>query len=502
MGSAVFLLAYALLILAQAALVYYRLDGPTREVLLAAARAVLTAFLVWNLVRLRAWAWWVSTIVSGALVLLGVLGFLIVFVTTLLGPEGAEPDIALLEMPLKVLLAMTFLCLVASFGTLLTGLVLKVTVSREAIVRTPTRMLGTVVLVVLLAAGALALKAVRDPNPWIAPFDATGPTVSGATAAPTVTTIKAKPSGVALADGFGSLAVDASRSRILVSSPQSNVVSVLDQDGRVVRRIKIDGGPNAMLVDGDRLYVVATSAGRVDVLDASTYRRIAQFGAGSLVEPGPLVMAGGRLWTSTGPCQRHTTSLVSIDPRNGALVVHPPIDDLRYCIDLATSETEPDVLLGFQPGLSPAIVSRLDVSGPSPVVVANHLTSLGNLRQLDVMPGGDRFVAASGAPYEILEYRTADLGESGLVYPAAAYPTAVATTPARGGMVAAGIDSVDGPDVLVFRRGDPQPASTLELGAGRTLLSRSLAWSPDGSTLFAVSTDSQVDDVRFHVLRP
>lgn len=503
---AVFLIAYALLVLLQASFAYSNGLASTEDVFWAGVRAVGASFITWAVVRLRRWAWWVAAVVSGLLVVVALLGVFALLASSLLsGPGGFGSDLSL-DRRAMLLLAATLLSLVAALGTLIAGLIRNVVDSTDAILRTPVRLIGTVLLAVPLLAGALTVRAVRDPKARFGPVDSGQQAYPRARPgdSPAERAKGATPPGLQLPDGFGSITVDTERGRVLVSSPKADVVSVLDLEGRTIRRVEIPGGPGSLLVDGDRLYVVATTAARIAVLDASTFEALGHYGNGILVKPGPLVRAGGRLWTSTGECGRFGTALVSIDPGSGVAVVHPPIDNLRYCIDLAASPADPNLLLGYEPGLSPATLVRLDVSGSAPMVATSRRSSsLGNLRELAFLSSGDRFVAASGSPYEILEFRTADLAESGLSYPAEAYPASVATTPARGGMVAAGIDGAEGPDIFVSRVGDPSKRiSTLELGPARTLIERSLAWSPDGSSLYALSSAADGQDVRFHLLKP
>jgi hypothetical protein len=370
---------------------------------------------------------------------------------------------------------------------------------------------GPVLLVLTVLASALGVSVLRDAGGGLsAAPDSVGfeseqsgvdPAPSGTPTAPSSPPEGLGAQGTRLPDGFGAIAVDDSRRQVFVSSPTANAVSVLDFGGRLVHTIEGIAGPGALLVDGNRLYVASTTGGRIDVLDAATFEPLARFGEGTLVKPGPLAKAGGRLWTSTGSCGSFQTMVVSIDPATGTTVVHPPLESLRYCMDLTSSPTDPNLLLGFEPGLSPATVVRVDVSGSTPAVITSRRQEeLGNLKQLAVLPRGDRFVAASGSPYTFLEFRTDDLTKSGIEYPADAYPTAAATTSGGGGMIAAGISTFDDPDIWVYRAGDPaQMLTTVGLGGSEELMDRGLAWAADGSALFAVSGDVGGTKIGFHV---
>jgi hypothetical protein len=422
------------------------------------------------------------------------------------------------------LLAGTFLSIFGAFCALVVGLCQNVCGPAAAAPRSPSttyvpprrpsRYLAPTLLLLTLLAGALGLAGLQNHlSGQSDELDTVGfgasrreaqPRGARSDPAPTAPpSAREDPGGQQLPDGYNAIAVDEVRRQVFVSSAQANVVSVLDFDGRLVHTIKGIAGPGALLVDGDRLFVVSTTAGRIDVLNASTFKPLARYGEGTLVKPGPLVKAGGRLWTSTGSCGAFKTMLVSINPVSGATVVHPLIDGLSYCIELTASTSDPNLLLAFQPGLSPPTIVRLDVSGSPTVATSRREEELSNLKQLAFLPRGDRFVAASGAPFRFLEFRTADLAESGIEYPAEPYPNAVATTGARDGLIAAGISSIDGPDVYMYPAGEPgRRLSTFTLKASQELMDRGLAWTADGKSLFAVSGSFDGTNIRLHVILP
>jgi len=114
-----------------------------------------------------------------------------------------------------------------------------------------------------------------------------------------------------------------------------------------------------------------------------------------------------------------------------------------------------------------------------------------------VLPSGQAFVSASGAPYRIDRFRLSDLAEDGFRYVTGAYPNAVAVTAGGGGLLAAGRSAAYEPDIEIFAVDYPsQRLFSHDFGLSRTLLDQGLAWSPDGRRLFAVDGQQEPSSVR------
>lgn len=290
----------------------------------------------------------------------------------------------------------------------------------------------------------------------------------------------------ALPTGFGAITVDATTGRVFVSSPSSNAISVRNADGSAIATISTPG-PNSMLSRSGKLYVASATAGRVDVFDTTTLQFVSTLTQG-LVSPGPLTWAAGRLWTTSGSCGSWQVHVVSIDPATGATTVYP-LMSLSYCPDLVGSDTAA-VLVGYERNLSPTTFYRIDVSTGTPTIAASYFSNSSNTKQVRFLPSGDRFVAASGAPYQLVEFRLSDLQPTGVVYPTGAYPNAVAVNAASGRLVG-GTFSSYADDVHEFAIGDPTGEWSYDLGSGSNVLyDRGLAWSADGSSVYAVSGDT------------
>ncbi len=289
---------------------------------------------------------------------------------------------------------------------------------------------------------------------------------------------------------FGRIAVDAATCHVFVSSPASNEVVVLDYGGRVVGTIADEYGAGALAVGGSTLYVALTGTGSIDEVDTRALTRTKTLAAG-LVKPNDLVLAGHRLWTTTGECGNFDVQLASVDVTSGAVATFKlgGSSALSYCMAFA-SDYGAGRIVAWDPGLEPADVATIDVSGAVPSVVqSQHEVQLGFVRDIALTPAGDRFVTAAGAPYEFDEWNVRDLQQDGVIYPGAAYPTAVAATPAGSGLVAVGISRSNGPPVEVYAVGRPAAiAEMASTGSDADLLyPRGLAFSGDGREVFAVT---------------
>lgn len=303
-----------------------------------------------------------------------------------------------------------------------------------------------------------------------------------------------------LPSGFGAIAVEGAGQRVFVSSPAASAVTVLTAGGAVETTLSVPGA-DALLVDGTRLYVASTTGGRIDVFDTGSLALVASYGGGSLVAPRALVMAGGKLWTTTGNCNSFTVRLVSISTSSGAVTTHPTLTDLSYCPFLFGSPVDQGVLFGFEEGLSPTTLVRLGIGPGGPAVEGTLRTTNGNARDAEVLPDGQTLALASGAPYEIRTFRTDPLAEHGVRYPTGNYPNAVEVTAANGGLLAAARDAVYENDLDVFRLGDPStPLFRHDFGVtSNTVKTDGLAFSPDGTRLYAVSGDWSGDTAQLNV---
>jgi hypothetical protein len=287
--------------------------------------------------------------------------------------------------------------------------------------------------------------------------------------------------------------VDGASSHVFVSSPRSSAIVVLDFSGHIVRTITDEAGADAMVVIGSVLYVTLTTAGAIDAIDTKKLSRIRTLTTG-LVSPMDLVAAGGRLWTTTGPCAQWSTQLVGVDLDSGTKHTFKlPIESfLSYCAAFAANDRTSNLILAWSLDLEPATVSVIDVSTGSPVFVLSAREGrLGNLRDVAFTRDRTRFITASGAPYEFDEWNLIDLTQDGVIYPAGPYPVAVAIAANGRETMAGGLSQPYGQDVYEYALGWPStPLRGRHQGTTTNqVYERGLAFSVDGSSLFVVTGD-------------
>ena len=114
-------------------------------------------------------------------------------------------------------------------------------------------------------------------------------------------------------------------------------------------------------------------------------------------------------------------------------------------------------------------------------------------------PSGANLLLACGAPYHVESLATSTLLSSAQ-YPTGPYPISVAVT-ANGKFIAGGINTNSGPDVFVYPVGNTTPVRTIQVRDDSLPgLAHSVAFSPDASKLFAVTTDTATGHLAFHVI--
>ncbi|GAA2242497.1 hypothetical protein GCM10010232_31900 [Streptomyces amakusaensis] len=293
--------------------------------------------------------------------------------------------------------------------------------------------------------------------------------------------------------------------RIFIASPGDGTVTVTDFSGTVVNTVRGVRDVQDLAISDDSRLVFASAAGENSIVSIEA-------GTGARKDmhylydrtPGSLAYADGKIWF--GYKHRHGGG------NFGYLKLSGPQAGTAYDLDPRTSYTDPE--LAASPG-----TGKLAVAGTSP-----NSSSGEALKVFDVSDGGVRSVAAQPAPGALTEMaftpdgselitaqrtgghqirRASDLVRTG-AHSTSGPANAVAVR--ADGIVAAGTESPEGPDIHVFRAGRAEPVRRYDL-PGReagsppdTLGTGALAWEPGGGRLFAVSRDNSTGQHNLRVL--
>ncbi len=293
--------------------------------------------------------------------------------------------------------------------------------------------------------------------------------------------------------GFSHILVDGAHGHVFVTgSASDSAIAVENENGTSAGTITGESGAGGMVLDGGTLYVARCGWGVIDEINPATLTVTGSFAA-DVGGTCALAEVGGRLWYSNSSDHQFGDLIsVSLDS------AHTAVDSgvLKYQMTFATTPVHPGWLVVGEADQSPSDLLLYDVSDPaSPVRIAgsSDLGAGGAVQQLSIAPDGSTLLTASGA------FSLPDLTPAGL-YPTPAYPNAMAVSPS-GSMVAGGADAAYDADVFLFDTGDAAARASWDFGSSSdTLYPGGLAFSSDGSTLFAISRGSSGSSVVFHAL--
>jgi DNA-binding beta-propeller fold protein YncE len=280
---------------------------------------------------------------------------------------------------------------------------------------------------------------------------------------------------------------------------------VTDLSGKQVATI---GGQNgvqgiALSPDSKTLYAALGSSHAVTAIDTATLTQTASYPIGSANTPVDVAVQSGKVWVSYNISSPGTAAIGDID-----LTANTPAFETQSAMggwydapELAADPHDTGVLVAAEPGLSPSSVASYDTSVDPATVIAQSASFSNCSNQLDlaVVPGGAEFILACGSPYAHYRYSTADLSQQGS-YASTNYPDAVALD--ASGDVAAGTENGASPtDLFVYHPNGDTPVNTYDLvNSGGDLMPRGLAWSADGSKLFAVLQGTTSSTYSLHVI--
>ncbi|MGW8883099.1 Ig-like domain repeat protein [Streptomyces sp. NPDC055749] len=294
----------------------------------------------------------------------------------------------------------------------------------------------------------------------------------------------------------GDIVVDGVHQKIFISDPYSGKLVATDYAGRVQATLTGLPGVNglALSADSGQLYAAVPGDDSIVSFETQTVTQTARYATGEGTDPESLALAGGKVWFGYGVEDKG--NLGSLDLSAAEPVVTLGQDDAsgwRGAPKLATTPGAPNTLAAGDETTSSGLLGVFDVATGSAVRTAFITDSYSHTKDLALTPDGSHLVTADVANRHFIR-QTTDLAEVG-TYPTEHYANGVAI--ASDGTVAAGSDSSYAPDVHVFKPGASTPVRQYDFpntgtSSGSDLLADGgLAWEPNGSRLFAVSSNSQ-----------
>jgi hypothetical protein len=278
-------------------------------------------------------------------------------------------------------------------------------------------------------------------------------------------------------------------------------IAMLGFDGALETTIGGLTAPSGMVIVGSTLYVA----------QCDSAAGIAKYtiGAGTLTPAGAIALGTD---SATGQPMKTGCSLALGGGR--LWFVDAESDGFLYSVDLAGTavDTSSNVVLfdnvTSDPGAPNNIfdvvgtnVLRLDVSSPTATTAATATGAFGySLHQLVPSPSGTRLYMAAESSQSVSAWDTSTMTKLAN-YTAGFHGADAVAVNATGGVLAVG--AVDWtPDISVYRAGTSKPSRTYTIGGTSSHPGwAGLAFSPDSTKLFAVTTDlGSAGNVTFRVL--
>lgn len=256
-----------------------------------------------------------------------------------------------------------------------------------------------------------------------------------------------------------------------------------------------------MVVDesSGTLYVAPRDNTSISKIDTSTLTETSRMSVAPISLPTQLALANGKLWFAHG-CGGIDSGIASIN-LDGTGVAAKSMG-VFYCPVLAATATT-DLMATGDTGLSPMTLYLYGVSTDPPTLVKSVWNPGGDatdLNQLVFSPDESHVLSASNNPRALQSFNVSDLSLAATYPLDGGAPNSVAIT-SDGEFVAAsaGYAWYD-PDIFVFPVGDTTPVRTWDFNSTtKVAVDRGLAFSPDASRLFAVSTNDATGKLEFRV---
>jgi 5-hydroxyisourate hydrolase-like protein (transthyretin family) len=276
--------------------------------------------------------------------------------------------------------------------------------------------------------------------------------------------------------GFQQMAVDSADGYLFLSQGAIGAMSgivVTRLDGTYVTTLDAGDGVAGIALSNGTLYAAEVAQNEIGVIDAATLTQTQTYAVPAGDIPSTLAVQSGKLWVGYISGGGNNDGIGDVDLSTGTF--DQAVTGLVGLPVLAADPSDTGVLVAVS-SLGAATYS----TAATPVRPIAALGPFGNgctnEGQLAVVPGGSEFLLACGFPYFVSVISTTTLNLVGS-YQTGPYPAAVAIT--ADGTVAAGPGNIQiyGPD----------GSERNILSAPGGLARNGLAWSADGSTLYAIT---------------
>ncbi|MFM9442676.1 Ig-like domain repeat protein [Streptomyces acidiscabies] len=293
----------------------------------------------------------------------------------------------------------------------------------------------------------------------------------------------------------GEMVVDGVHRHVFISDPKTDSVVVADYTGRAVGRIAGETGGTGMVLSQDSatLYVALPGADAISAVDTVTFKETARYATGAHTAPLDLAFAGGRLWFGYGAYARGGGNIGSLDLSGAEPAVTLDQSGGVPWESAPQLTTGPDgVLVAGNKDRSPEELAVYDVSSGTARQRAYRKQimpdSLGGQEDLAVSPDGNEIVTADGVDDFVMNFRS-DLsgGTSTRTLAIQGEPNAVEYAP--NGALAVGVRYGKDVDTYVYRPGDSRATRFVSTGLYNSVQPHGLAWAPDSSRLFILTSD-------------
>jgi hypothetical protein len=294
---------------------------------------------------------------------------------------------------------------------------------------------------------------------------------------------------VFLSEGIDSL-------KLMDGSADPSAIVVTDLSGRYVTKLDAGHGVEGLALssDGSTLYAALAADNAIAVIDTSTLAQTTQYPLpSSAAQPYDLALQSGKLWVSyngadgggKGAIGDFELSAASPTFETQAATLSPTLTGWYSAPAIASDPSDTGVLVAAQEDVDPDAAAAYAVTA-DPATVLDQTSALDPScygQGVTAYPGGAQFAACG----EI--YGAATMSEQAGGNPAGAAASAVSPD---GSLEAFG----GGDSVYVYQAQSSAALNTYALAGSATVASSGLAFSSDGTTLYAVEQNGGAYSLR------